>query len=41
MSFAGELHPVSFTNEGSLHFQGYDLVNLGHRGFERVSNELN
>ncbi|CAB4001092.1 glutamate receptor 2-like [Paramuricea clavata] len=36
VSFAGELHPVSFTNEGSLQFQGYDLVNLGHRGFERV-----
>ena len=37
VSFTGELHPVSFTNEGSLEFQGYDLVNLGHHdGFKRV-----
>ena len=40
VSFTGELHPVSFTNEGSLQFQGYDLVNLGHHGFERVKPVL-
>ncbi|XP_028411022.1 glutamate receptor ionotropic, kainate 2-like isoform X2 [Dendronephthya gigantea] len=45
VSFAGELSTISFTSEGSLQFEGYDVVNLNHHGFERVgywdnSNDL-